>query len=38
MYNNLLDLEDVNEYGHQIHMEEYLYEKEKAKTKVLKRA
>ena len=37
MYNKLVDLEDTNEYGHQIHMEEYLYEKEKAKTKVLKK-
>ena len=37
MYNKLVDLEDTNEYGHQIHMEEYLYEKDKAKTKVLKK-
>ena len=37
MYNKLVDLEDVHTFGHQIHMEEYLYEKEKAKTKVLKK-
>ena len=37
MYNELVKLEDVNDYGHQIHMEEYLFEKEKTKTRVLKR-
>ena len=37
MYYKLVDLEDVNVYGHQIHMEEYLYEKEKANIKVLKK-
>ena len=37
MYERLKKIDDVNDYGHQIHMEEYLYEKEKAKTKVLKK-
>ena len=37
MYNKLVNIEDSHIYGHQIHMEEYLYEKEKARTKVLKK-
>ena len=29
MYNNLINVEDSNSIGHQIHIEEYLYEKQK---------
>ena len=32
MYQGLKKVEDANEYGHQIHMEEYLYEKEYKKV------
>lgn len=32
MYQRLKEIEDINEYGHQIHMEEYLYEKENQKV------
>jgi hypothetical protein len=33
MYNNLSNIDDVNEHGHQIHMAEYLHEKTKTKVK-----
>ena len=33
MYGKLRDIEDAYEYGHQIHMEEYLYQKEKTLVK-----
>ena len=36
MYERLKDIDDVNDYGHQIHMEEYLYEKSKSLTKKLR--
>lgn len=29
MYNNMKEIDDVNDYGHQIHIEEYLYNKVK---------
>lgn len=32
MYKRLKEIDDVNEYGHQIHMEEYLYEMEQQKV------
>ena len=32
MYEKLKDVDDTNEYGHQIHMEEFLYEKEHQKV------
>ena len=32
MYERLKEIDDVNEYGHQIHMEEYLYEIEQQKV------
>ena len=35
MYQRLKEIDDVNEYGHQIHMEEYLYNKEKVLKKKL---
>ena len=31
MYNNLNNIEDINDYGHQIHIEEYMYEKKHPK-------
>ena len=34
MYQYLNKIEDVSEFGHQIHIEEYLYEKEKVLKKV----
>lgn len=34
MYNNLKNVDDVNDYGHQIHIEEYLYNKNKIKALV----
>ena len=33
MYNEMKEIDDVNDYGHQIHMEEYLYNKVKKLTK-----
>ena len=33
MYEKLKKINDVNEYGHQIHIEEYLYEQEQQKIK-----
>ena len=33
MYNNLCEIDDVKDYGHQIHMEEYLYERKLVKKK-----
>ena len=35
MYQKLKEVDDVNEYGHQIHMEEYLYNEEKVLKKRL---
>ena len=32
MYERLKEIDDVNEYGHQIHMEEYLYDMEQQKV------
>ena len=29
MYNNMKDIEDIKDNGHQVHIEEYLYEKKK---------
>ncbi len=34
MYNNMKDIDDVNDYGHQIHIEEYMFNKE---NKLVKR-
>ena len=31
MYNNLKEVDDVNDYGHQIHIEEYLYNQKRVK-------
>ena len=31
MYSNMKEIDDVNDYGHQIHIEEYLYDKNKVK-------
>ena len=31
MYSNMKEIDDVNDYGHQIHMEEYLYSQSKIK-------
>ena len=31
MYERLKEIDDINDYGHQIHMEEYLYDKEHQK-------
>lgn len=31
MYLSLVNIDDINDYGHQIHFEEYLYEQEKAR-------
>ena len=33
MYNNLKEIDDINDIGHQIHIEEYLYEKNKTLIK-----
>lgn len=33
MYNNMRDIDDVNDYGHQIHIEEYIFNKEKKLVK-----
>ena len=33
MYYKILKIDDVNDYGHQIHMEEYLYNKQKVLKK-----
>lgn len=33
MYNNMHDLDDINDIGHQVHIEEYLHSKEKKLTK-----
>lgn len=32
LFKNLQSVDDVNDYGHQLHMEEYLYEKNKIKS------
>ena len=32
MYERLKEIDDINEYGHQIHMEEYLYDMEQQKV------
>ncbi len=29
MYNNMKDIDDVNDYGHQMHIQEYMFNKEK---------
>ena len=34
MYNNLKRIDDINDIGHQIHIEEYIYEKEKTLIKI----
>ena len=31
MFREMQNIDDVNDYGHQMHMEEYLYEKNKMK-------
>ena len=31
MYNKLIQLDDINDYGHQMHIEEYLYNKNKVR-------
>ena len=32
MYENLKKIDDTHDYGHQIHMEEYLYKKDNQKV------
>lgn len=36
MFNKLQQIDDVNDYGHQIHVEEYLYQKENIKKLIKK--
>lgn len=37
MYNNMKEIDDVNDYGHQMHIEEYMFNKEKKMLKRTKR-